>query len=192
MLVNVRFKKDLIQVQVDENSSLGDLVAQIMMQTSLDNIKLIFKGMVMKDCESLLVNYGIKNGSLLMMMQEPTVSNVPKVANDSIEVPKPSPTQLAIQQLQELEKDLGSTATKFQLLENSLRNPKLTPIQKIDYQSRELSEILMKILLRIDNIQSDDAVVRTNRKDLVKRVQHELERSDELKSRVQLLKKPSL
>ena len=50
----------------------------------------------------------------------------------------------------------------------------------------------MKLLLRIDKIQSDDQVVRTNRKELVKKVQQELDRSDELKSRVQLLKKPSL
>ena len=146
---------------------------------------------LMKDYTASLKSYGIKDGSSLMLLSTPTES-LPKPPTVEEVVKEQTPLEKAMQSLSQIEKSLIDLDTKFSILKNSIRNPTMTPIQKIDYQARELQELLMKLLLKLDAVQFDDDGVRSLRKDIVKRVQLKLNESDELKIQVGMLKKPSL
>ena len=193
--LNIKYKNQVIKMDIDlATTTLGDLVANLVMKTGLTNIKLIFKGMVMKDYLAYLKSFNIKDGSNLLMMAEPLRTEPSTTAADEIEDELPLKTELesAIDSLKELDQELASFDIKFKMLENALRNPSMTPIQTIDYQSRELGELLMKLLLKIDKIVIEDQEFRLKRRDLVKRVQSKLDESDGLKERVMKLKKSLL
>lgn len=184
---------------------LSTLLATLSQQTSLplDQLKLIYKGAVLKDPSLTIASYGITDGSALVLVGKE--GSVP-AATSSTPPPKP-PTANAQGpirgKVKQPETDSEGVLTDWikNLVRNTLEplqasiatfvsytSPKATnrpaQIPAFEVLQREharLSEILLRGLLDLDNVEirSGWTEARKERKEGVKRIQNELTKVDE-------------
>ncbi|KAJ3312636.1 hypothetical protein HDV04_002778 [Boothiomyces sp. JEL0838] len=133
-----------------------------------DRIKLLHGGVLMKALGTTLAKYGITNNSKIMMLGD----RPPKHLTPD----------------QRLEKDLDgylndvqvTIIPKIKALQEGIEK-RSTPIKELKYLSLEIPELLLQILFKVDNIQSDDDGVRMKRKQVVQTIQQHMDKVDELK-----------
>ena len=179
---------------------LSKLIATLSNQTSLpqDQIKLIYKGAVLKDTSITLSAYGIKDGSTIVLVGKDgpaPARDIPKpTANASGpirgKVKQPDTTSeqvltdwivnLVKSTLEPLQASIATfiSYTAANVTNRPVQTPKFDVLQK---EHARLSELLLRGLLDLDSIDIPNgwAEARKERKEGVRMVQKELTRVDE-------------
>lgn len=125
---------------------------------------------MMKDLNAPLSMYNLRQNSRVMMIGD--FSETEQLTKPSIEVG-------LLQKLKEY-KNLASTIIpKVKQLELAIDEGAIT--KEIDYLSKEISEHLLQLLLKVDGVVSDVEIVRQERKDVVKYINKYLDQVDSLK-----------
>lgn len=147
----------------------------------------------MKDLDAPLSSYGLKNGSKIMMIGDNVFAfDKRPIPQPKTSVPEPvvefTEEQKMIMALNELKTHLiDKILPKLDLLHETVGNPSKMTFKELEYLSREVGELLLRLLLKADDIQGGD-LVRMERKAFVKEVQAHMDRADLLKQEVGKLK----
>jgi hypothetical protein len=130
---------------------------------------------MMKDLNSTLASYNIKNNTRIMMLGDIPLSK--------------DPNQDQLDTLSGYRKTVeDEILPKMEQLKQALDGQVQMAVKEIDYLQKAISETLLQLLLKVDNIQSDAEVVRAERKDTVKFINQYLDMVDNLKPFIKNLK----
>jgi hypothetical protein len=192
-----------IPIPRPSTTPLSQLLTTLASQTSLplDQLKLVYKGAVLKDPLLTLSSYGIKDGSILVLIGQS--GSVPSGAPSSSSAPTPAPASAPKKKKQPETTSEPVLVSYIQSLVNGLLDPlrpsvatfvsqadprstnKPAHIPKFDLLQKEharLSEMLLRGLLDLDGVEIpsgwNDA--RKERKEGVRVVQQMLNRIDEV------------
>ncbi|WOO85879.1 BAG family molecular chaperone regulator 1 [Vanrija pseudolonga] len=200
IVVHIKWGRDKFNVPIPSPSTtpLSQLIGTLAHQTSIpqNQLKLIFKGAVLKDPSLTVSSYGIQDGSALVLVgKEGEVPSAPE--------PAPPPQQVVKKKNKQPETDneqvlvdwinnlvggcvdplVPSIATFVsQTSKNATNKPKhALPMDKLQVEHARLSEFLLRGLLDLDGIEipSGWTNARQARKDGVRRVQGELTKVDD-------------
>jgi hypothetical protein len=162
MKLKLQFKKQAKEVDFDDSTTLEHLQEIVKETWKLQGEKLIFSGLVLKG-NNRLAEYGIKDRSKLIVMGQEMVSKEES-------------------ELEKLFVELEQLMLKYDNLERLVATHG-DAFKKVDYMYRELNELLLQLLLKVDNIQGDESI-RQKRKDLVTSINQYLDRLDTLKPKL--------
>ncbi|WWC89914.1 uncharacterized protein L201_004843 [Kwoniella dendrophila CBS 6074] len=196
-----------IPIPIPALTPLSTLLATLSAQTSLplDQLKLIYKGAVLKDSSLTISSYGIEDGSTLVLIGKggdvpsapstSTSTNSSKASSSNNIIPKKNKQPETDQEsvlvswisnlVENLLNPLIPSIYTFisQTDPNATNKPKHIPsFEILQKEHARLSELLLKALLDLDNIQitnSNWTEARQRRKLGVKKIQNELNKVDE-------------
>ncbi|EAL22771.1 hypothetical protein CNBB2190 [Cryptococcus deneoformans B-3501A] len=198
--IQVKWGRERFNIPVPQPSitPLSTLLATLSNQTglSLDSLKLIYKGAVLKDTSLTVSAYGITEGATLVLVGKGGDVPVPPTA-------APKPTITPVKKPKQPQTDKESVLVDWiKSLVSSLLDPlvpsiamfvsytsphatnrpaKIPAFEVLQKEHARLSEMLLKALLELDgvDIPSGWTEARKERKDSVKKIQGELNRVDE-------------
>ncbi|ORY27215.1 hypothetical protein BCR39DRAFT_469644, partial [Naematelia encephala] len=204
IMVHVKWGRERFNISIPQPSltPLSTLLATLSNQTGLDlnQLKLIYKGAVLKDQSLTVSSYGITDGSTLVLIGKngdiptsgqksaSTSTSTSTVVPKKNKQPETTSESVLVEWIHNLVKNLldplqPSIATFIsQTNPNATNRPKQIPsFQVLQKEHARLSEMLLRGLLDLDgvDIPSGWAEARKQRKDGVRRVQGELTRVDD-------------
>lgn len=181
-----------IPIPSPNTTPLSQLIATLSAETSLsaDQLKLVYKGAVLKDTALTLEQYGIQDGSLLVLVGKTEAPpSAPAAAPTITKKKQPEPTSEPVlidyinNIVSSLIDPLRPAIVTFisQVDPNSTNKPAVIPkFEVLQKEHARLSESLLRGLLEMDGVEIPSAWggARQARKDGVKRVQGELNKVD--------------
>lgn len=187
-----------IPIPSPSTTPLSQLIATLSSQTGLEasQMKLIYKGAVLRDQSLTLTSYGLKDNSLLVLIGKegevpaaaPPSAPAQQVASKKNKQPETDQESVLVQWIASLISNLLDPLRPAIVTFVSQTDPKATnrpaKIPAFEVLQREharLSELLLRGLLDLDGVEIPSAwtEARKERKEGVKRVQAELTRVDE-------------
>lgn len=185
--IDARFN---VPIPSPATTSLSQLIATLAAETSLpqDQLKLVYKGAVLKDTALTLEQYGLQDGSLLVLVgktEAPTATPATTVKKRS--QPDTTSEPVLIDYINgivsSLVDPLRPSIVTFisQVDPASVNKPAVIPkFEVLQREHARLSESLLRGLLELDGVTvpPEWGAARQARKDGVKRVQGELNKVD--------------
>ncbi|WVW82966.1 hypothetical protein I302_104982 [Kwoniella bestiolae CBS 10118] len=205
ILIQVKWGRERFNIPIPSPSltPLSTLLATLSSQTSLplDQLKLIYKGAVLKDSSLTISSYGIEDGSTLVLVGKggpvpsaPPSSSGPSSKPNGIvskknKQPETDQEPVLVSWISNLVESvlnplIPSIATFISQTDpNATNKPKHIPsFEVLQKEHARLSELLLKGLLDLDGVQisqSDWVNARNERKAGVKKIQGQLNKVDE-------------
>ncbi|WWD01271.1 hypothetical protein V866_008214 [Kwoniella sp. B9012] len=203
IVIQVKWGRERFNIPIPSPSitPLSTLLATLSSQTSLplDQLKLIYKGAVLKDPSLTISSYGIEDGSTLVLVGKG--GPVPNAPPSSSSAAKPNGVGVKKNKQPETDQEsvlvswisnlvesvlnplIPSIATFISQTDpNATNKPKHIPsFETLQKEHARLSELLLKGLLDLDGVQipqSDWTNARNERKLGVKKIQEQLNRVD--------------